>query len=142
MVYFSAYVPFYAWIAAPLFKLLKKDGNGWEWNEEQQEAFNLCKQVLINAPVRAYAIPGKPYRLYTDACDYGLAAILQQVQPVKIRDLKGTKVYERLHKAFKKGEPIPSLVISVNSDVHDVPPKGFSRQPNGIIRRRNVKHSL
>ena len=29
MVYFSAYIPFYAWIAAPLFNLLKKD-NKWE----------------------------------------------------------------------------------------------------------------
>lgn len=26
MVYFSAYIPFYAWIAAPLFRLLKNDG--------------------------------------------------------------------------------------------------------------------
>ena len=29
MVHFSAYIPFYAWIAAPLFSLLKKD-NKWE----------------------------------------------------------------------------------------------------------------
>ena len=29
MVYFSAYIPFYTWIAAPLFNLLKKD-NKWE----------------------------------------------------------------------------------------------------------------
>ena len=91
MVYFSAYVPFYAWIAAPLFELLKKDGKGWRWTERQQEAFELCKQVLTNAPVRAYAMPDLPYRLYSDACDFGLAAILQQVQPIAIKDLKGTR---------------------------------------------------
>lgn len=61
IVYFSAYIPFYAWIATPLFKLLKKDGKEWCWTERQQEAFELCKQVLINAPVRAYAMPDLPY---------------------------------------------------------------------------------
>ena len=86
MVYFASYVPFYAWIAHPLFQLLKKDSK-WEWTELHQEAFDLCKQVLINAPIRGYARPGSPYRVYTDACDYGLAGILQQVQPIKIRDL-------------------------------------------------------
>ena len=38
MVYFSAYIPFYAWIAAPLFNLLKKD-NKWKWMEIHTEAF-------------------------------------------------------------------------------------------------------
>ncbi|TFY52000.1 hypothetical protein EVJ58_g10260 [Rhodofomes roseus] len=51
MVYFSSYVPFYAWIAAPLFQLLKKDKKEWEWNQSHQEAFELCKEVLTNAPV-------------------------------------------------------------------------------------------
>ena len=95
MVYFSAYIPYYAWIASPLFKLLRKD-HKWDWGFLQQEAFELCKQVLVNAPVRAYAMPGLPYRLYTDACDYGLGAILQQVQPIKVKDLKGTRIYDKL----------------------------------------------
>src|ERR1700742_1131999 len=68
MVYFSAYIPFYAWIVAPLFKLLRK-GNPWKWEEIEQEAFELSKDVLVNAPVRAFAIPGLGYRLYSDACD-------------------------------------------------------------------------
>src|ERR1700719_5078626 len=79
MVYFSAYIPFYAWIAGPLFALLKK-GIKFDWGSIHSEAFNLCKQVLTNAPIQSYAIPGQPYRLYLDACDIGLAAILQQVQ--------------------------------------------------------------
>ena len=60
MVYFSTYIPFYAWNAAPLFGLLKND-NKWEWMEVHTEAFELCKQVLTNAPVRGYAILGSPY---------------------------------------------------------------------------------
>src|SRR5277367_1656670 len=98
MVYFSNYIPFYAWIVNPLFQLLKK-GTTWSWDERHQEAFEISKRVLQSSPVLAYAQPGKGYRLYSDACDYGLAAILQQVQAVKIRDLRGTKVYARLQSA-------------------------------------------
>ena len=42
MVYFSSYVPFYAWITGPLFNLLKK-GKKWEWFPLHSEAFELCK---------------------------------------------------------------------------------------------------
>jgi len=123
MVYFSQYIPFYSWIAQPLFRLLKKDSK-WEWTELHDEAFELCKEVLTNAPVRGYPMPGRPYRVYTDACDFGLAGILQQVQPVKIRDLRGTKSYERLLKAYKQKEPIPQLVIQASKDIRDVPKVG------------------
>jgi hypothetical protein len=60
MVYFSSYIPFYAWIAQPLFGLLKKK-TPWQWTELHREAFELCKMVLTNAPVCGYAMPGRPY---------------------------------------------------------------------------------
>jgi hypothetical protein len=59
----------------------------------------------------AYPIQGMPYRLYTDACDVGLAAILQQIQPIAIKDLKGTKLYDKLSKAYKANEKVPLLVV-------------------------------
>ena len=77
--------------------------------------------MLTNAPVRAYAIPNKPFRIYSDACDYGIAAILQQVQPIQIKDLKGTRVYDRLRKAYDKKERVPKLVISLEKEENDVP---------------------
>ena len=49
MVYFSSYIPFYAWIVAPLFELLKK-GSTWHWGSSQQEAFQLAKTALISTP--------------------------------------------------------------------------------------------
>lgn len=33
-----------------------------------------------------------------------------------IKDLKGTKAYKKLETAYKKGEPIPNLVIAVSKD--------------------------
>lgn len=104
------------------YELLKK-GIKWEWSEVHQEAFELCKQVLTNAPVRGYAMAGRPYRVYTEACDYGLAGILQQVQPIHICDLRGTRTYDRLQKAHQKQESVPTLVTSIKG-VDDVPPPG------------------
>ena len=36
----------------------------------------LWQKALINAPAWACAIPGQPYRAYSDACDIGIAYIL------------------------------------------------------------------
>jgi hypothetical protein len=60
------------------------------------------------------------YRLYTDASDYAIAAVLQQVQPIKIKDLKGTKNYEKLQEAYEK-KPIPSLVIKIKDEKSCIP---------------------
>lgn len=122
MVYFSSYVPFYAWIVTPLFSLLKKDV-AWKWTKLEQEAWNLAREALKSAPVRAYAIPGRGFRLYTDACDYGLAGILQQVQPIAVKDLRNTRTYERLQKAYNEGKEVPSLVAAVTQNPVDRVPK-------------------
>ena len=66
-------------------------------------------------------MPNRPYRIYSDACDYGLAAILQQVQPIQIKDLRGTKAYERLRKAYDKKEPVPSLVTAIPGENAELP---------------------
>lgn len=62
--------------------------------------------------------------MYSDACDVGIACILQQIQPIKISDLKGTKIYEHLKDAHDKGQPIPSLVMIISKNVQDVPQIG------------------
>ena len=88
------------------------------------EAFKLCKQVQVNAPVRRFAKPGSPYRLYSDACDFRLAAILQQVQRIQLKDLKGMKAYKHCKKAFETRQLIPSLVVQITKLDNDVPKNG------------------
>ena len=117
MIYFSAYIPFYAWIVRPLFNLLKGSVK-WEWTEVHSEAFELCKQVLVNTPVCGYVKPGSPYRLYSDACNFGLA------QRIQLKDLKGTKSYERCEKAFEAEQLIPSLVVQITKLDKNVPKNG------------------
>jgi hypothetical protein len=117
-VYFSAYIPFYVFIAAPLFKLLKK-GVKFEWEAEHEIAFRQAKEALAASPVLGHAIQGRPYRLYSDASDFAMGASLQQVQPIAIRDLKGTPVYDRLWGAWKAKLPIPKLYVKLCNDVEE-----------------------
>jgi len=112
-----------AWIAGPLFGLLEKSAK-WEWTEVHSEAFKLCKQVLVNPPVHGYVKPGSPYRLYLDACDFGLATILQQVQRIQLKNLKRTKAYKQCDKVFKAKQPIPSLIVQITKLDNDVPENG------------------
>lgn len=123
VVYFSAYIPYYAYIAAPLFALLRK-GAVWSWKAEHQIAFEKAKEALVGAPVLGHPQRGLPYRLYTDASDYALGAALQQVQKIAIRDLKGTPTYKRLRQAHQAGLPIPNLVSRLTLDIPDDLPNG------------------
>jgi hypothetical protein len=43
------------------------------------------------------------------------------VQRVQLKDLKGTKAYERWERAFKVNEPIPPLVVQISKSDNDVP---------------------
>lgn len=118
VVYFSAFIPYYASIAAPLFKLLRK-GTAWRWGPEEEHAFEAAKTALKSAPVLGHPVEGRPYRLYTDASDEAIGCCLQQVQPIDVKDLKGTKTYEKLERAYEKGEAVPRLVTKLSSKIKD-----------------------
>ena len=75
-------------------------------------------------PVHGYAKPGSPYRLYLDACDFGLATILQQVQRIQLKDLEGMKAYKHCEKAFEAKQLIPSLVVQITKLDNDIPKNG------------------
>jgi hypothetical protein len=117
--YFSAYIPYYAFIARPLFSLLAK-GVKWDWRAEHEVAFLQAKDTLSGAPVLGHPIQGTPYRLYTDASDYAIGSSLQQVQPIAVRGLKGTATYERLKAAWDAGAPVPKLYTTLTKEVEEV----------------------
>ena len=118
--YFTIYIPFYTRIIKPLYRLLSKD-TAWTWDPIHQEAYELCKLALKSAPILGHPQDGKGYQLYTDASDFGIGAVLQQIQSIKIKDLKGTQLYDQLAKAHNAGDPPPQLVIIANKD--EVRPK-------------------
>ena len=75
--YYRQYMPEYARIARPLTELTKKHAR-FHWGEEQDSAWRQLRDNLISTNVMAYPCLDRPYKLYTDACDYAVGAILVQ----------------------------------------------------------------
>jgi hypothetical protein len=117
-VYFSAFIPFYADICSPLFELLCK-GMKWTWESRHEDAFEAIKTSLQSAPVLGHPIEGLPYRLYTDASDTAVGCALQQIQPIKLQDLEGTRIHKTILKSFDKGDPPPKIPVALSEKIND-----------------------
>lgn len=73
--YYRKFIQNFAAIAEPLTRLTKK-AEPFIWGTAQQEAFDTLKRKMTEEPVLTHFDPGKPIELRTDACGYGLGAIL------------------------------------------------------------------
>ena len=85
--YLRKFVNNFARIAAPLFKLLRKDVP-YSWIEECQDSFETLKIAISSVPVLIHVNPNEPFWVSTDASDFALSCVLLQ---------KGTD--EELHPA-------------------------------------------
>ena len=75
--YYRQLVPNYAKISQALLELVKKNVESL-WTPERQQAFEKLKAALISDVVLAYPQTDCAYKLYTDASDYAIGAILVQ----------------------------------------------------------------
>ena len=75
--YYRSCVQNFAQIVEPLVRLTRKYSQ-YKWGPEQQMAFDKMKDMLCSDLVLAYPDPSKPYKLFTDASDYAVGAILVQ----------------------------------------------------------------
>ena len=73
--YYRRLIKGFSKIAAPLNKLLEKN-RPFMWTTECMEAYNELKELLLREPVVAYLDFSIPFRLYTDASNNGLGAML------------------------------------------------------------------
>ena len=75
--YHRRFINQFAYIAAPLYRLLKKTVP-YVWSDEQNTAFCALKEALSSEPVLALFDPNAKCELHTDASGVGIAAILYQ----------------------------------------------------------------
>ena len=75
--YYRKFVQHFGIIARPLFNLLKKHQQ-FVWTSDTQQAFDTLKLKLVSAPVLQLPDFTKKFTIDTDACAYGVGAVLQQ----------------------------------------------------------------
>jgi hypothetical protein len=99
--FFRKFIEHYFEITVPLTNLTKKS-HPWVWTGRCQDAFELLKQKLTEAPLLRTPDESLPYEVVTDASDLGLGGVLlQKSQPVafKSRKLNDTELnYETTEK--------------------------------------------
>ncbi|KAG2191851.1 hypothetical protein INT47_002866, partial [Mucor saturninus] len=79
--HYRRFIPGYASIAAPLTDLTRGTGAKRRpiiWTKECQASFELIKDKLTSPPVLQAPDVHKPYRIETDASDFGVGAVLLQ----------------------------------------------------------------
>jgi hypothetical protein len=86
--YFRKFIEHYSEIAVPLTNLTKKS-HPWVWTGRCQDAFELSKQKLIEAPLLCTPDERLPHEVVTDASDLGLGGVLlQEGHPVAFESRK------------------------------------------------------
>lgn len=74
--YYRRFIKNYGLICRPLHNMLKKDG--FQWGTEQDVAFDTLKQKMCTSPVLALPNFSQPFTIESDACGYGIGAVLMQ----------------------------------------------------------------
>ena len=78
--YYRRFIDGFAKAAEPLTRLTKKD-RPFIWEREQELAFAALKERLSMSPVLCHYDPQIPMEVRTDACGYGIGAILLHAFP-------------------------------------------------------------
>ena len=76
--YYRKFVKNFAEVAKPLYALTSKAVK-FTWNEEHEEAFQLLKMRLLQAPILSFPNFSYPFVIDTDASETALGAVLSQV---------------------------------------------------------------
>jgi hypothetical protein len=79
--YYRRFIKDFSRIAAPLNKL--KGNYGWEWKEEQQDAFDILKARITEEPVLALPQEDGQFRVEVDTSGYAIGGVLSQEQQGK-----------------------------------------------------------
>ena len=84
--YYRRFILNFGSIARPLTAKTHKDFSKkpFTWTEIDQAAFETLRTCLTTSPILAYPNFDLEFLLFTDACDYGIGAVLSQIQEKEV----------------------------------------------------------
>ncbi len=78
VTFYKKFIPYLAFMAQPLFQLLKTS-KLTAWDKEQTEAFEGIKKALLSPELLVHRDESLPIELQTDACGYAVGGVLVQI---------------------------------------------------------------
>lgn len=78
--YYRRFIRDFAKIAEPLIALTRRSEVGFQWTDEAEAAFKQLKECLTSPPVLGYPQFDKPFKIYSDASNWAIGAVLAQDQ--------------------------------------------------------------
>ena len=99
--FYRSFIPKFAERCAPLDKLKRNDID-FDWQDEQQNAFDDLKNALMHYPVLRLPDMNKPFILDTDASTIGIGGILQQQDEITKKNYVVSYYSRKLSDAERK----------------------------------------
>ena len=75
--FYRRHIQSFSELVGPINELLSKNVQ-FTWDERREQSFQWVKEALVDAATLAYPDPSKPYKLFTDASEVGIGAVLTQ----------------------------------------------------------------
>ncbi|GFU86702.1 retrovirus-related Pol polyprotein from transposon 17.6 [Trichonephila clavipes] len=147
--WYQKFIPKYANICEPLYRL-KKKGAKFNWSTEAQDSFDKIKRALTEAPVLQLPNFTEQFNLFTDASGVGIGAVLNQNhRPIAFASRTLNKaernytITERECLAMiwalnKLKTYIGSLLVKHRPGVHNVVADVLSRNPVGNMNGSQI----
>ncbi|KAJ9544561.1 hypothetical protein OSB04_024268 [Centaurea solstitialis] len=141
--YYQRFIANFSKIAQPLTMLTQKDKK-FIWGEKQEEAFQLLKHKLCNAPILALPEGTDNFGVYCDASHQGLGCLLMQNEKVVAYASGQLKVHEKNYTTHDL--ELGAVVFALKIWRHYLYGTKFtiffyrSQEPSALSRPENVKH--
>ena len=95
--YYRSFIPNFSDLLNPIIHLTKKHVR-FSWSPACEAAFNKLKQLLITSKILAQPKVHEPYKLYTDASNHAVGAVLTQDFP------EGPRIIQYVSKHLSEGQ--------------------------------------
>jgi hypothetical protein len=140
--FYKKFIPKLAFIAKPLYDLIKTAQPAPPWGEAQTTAFDLIKTLISKATTLANFNKGLEIEIHCDACDYGVAGTFLQVKYTEAKNSGkkrrieiplqyASKTLSSTEEHSRKGSSCSNFLLTCISTLHSPTEIRGKNRPSG-----------